>query len=325
MNPSSSPVIDVVLASYNGVSYLSKQVESIFNQTLFPRSLIIRDDGSTDGTVELIGTLLHQYGDWLRVIPSDKCLGCNKNFEALLRYTNADYIALSDQDDVWIPDKLMISMMRIRDLEAIYGSDRPLAMFSDLVLVNQDGRLISPSFLSYQCLNPFKTSIDDLSLQNVATGCTMLFNRALIKTALPFPDEIIQHDWWLALVASRLGAITFEPQPLVMYRQHSNNIIGAKGIGFNYIVDRLFKFTFQALKGKSELEGLYWQSHSLSKKYSVNPSSLVKFADSNPKQRLWLIFSGKLRKHGYLRQIFFIMLMIPRILIGFPKHFRDKL
>ncbi|QNI75112.1 glycosyl transferase 2 family protein [Synechococcus sp. MVIR-18-1] len=320
INTNISPVIDVVLASFNGVHYLSDQVKSIFNQTLRPRNLIVRDDGSIDGTVALIEKLSRQYGDWLIVVPSDKCLGCNKNFETLLQCTNADYVALSDQDDEWMPDKLMVSLMLIRKLEAIHGEDNPVTMFSDLALIDGFGKLIGPSFLRHQCLDPSRTNVDDLSLQNVATGCTMLLNRALINSALPFPDDMIQHDWWLALVAARLGVIAFEPKSLVLYRQHSNNVIGAKGIGFIYFVDRFGKFIVQSLKGEFEGGSCYRQSYALYKRFSGRPSGLVEFADSMPLQRLRLIFGGRLKKHGFLRQMFFVVLMVPRVLVGFGKR-----
>ena len=117
-----------------------------------------------------------------------------------------------------------------------------MLVHTDLALVNQYGELMHQSFINYQRLDPSKVTLDDLSLTNVVTGCTVLMNRPLIDLALPIPKEALMHDWWFALVASRLGSILFLNEATILYRQHSNNVLGAHRIGLRYYFKRIILF-----------------------------------------------------------------------------------
>ena len=231
-------VIEVVLPTYNGAAYLREQVSSIYKQTLRPVRLIVRDDDSTDGTPQLLIELQQKYGPWLVLLPTECNLGCVANVNRLLQYTSAPYVALSDQDDIWLPYKLEHSFQALQQLETFYGCDTPLLIHSDLELINSDGSRIGSTYWSHQRLDPRRISVDQLSIANVVTGCTVLANRALVHLSLPIPPVVLMHDWWLALIAGSVGVIAYVEEPGILYRQHESNLIGACGISMNTVFRR---------------------------------------------------------------------------------------
>jgi glycosyltransferase involved in cell wall biosynthesis len=233
------PAIEVVLPTFNGAPYLEQQVASIDEQTLRPQRLLVRDDGSSDGTLQLLDCLQERYGLWLLRLPTDCNLGCRANVNRLLEATTAPYVALADQDDVWLPQKLERSWAVLRQREASLGEGLPLLVHSDLNLVDGRGESLGCTYLQRQHLDPRRTDPVDLALTNVVTGCTAFMNRALLDHALPIPSDALMHDWWLALVASLLGEISFLPEATVLYRQHASNVLGASGLGLDYWLRRL--------------------------------------------------------------------------------------
>ena len=232
-------VIEVVLPTFNGAAYLREQVDSIHRQTLRPLRLLVRDDGSTDGTRALLVELQQHYGAWLHLLSAEENLGCSANVNCLLEASRAPYVALADQDDIWLPEKLAQSFLLLQQLEQQHGVQWPLLVHSDLELMAADGRRLGSTYVQQQRLDPRRTAPEPLALTNVVTGCTAMVNRALLDRALPIPPEALMHDWWLALVASRFGAIGWLPQPTVLYRQHGGNVLGAQGLGPAYWVTRL--------------------------------------------------------------------------------------
>ena len=231
--------IEVVLPTYNGVLYLEAQLASIYTQTCRPARVLLRDDGSSDGTQLLIQQLQKRYGNWLQVLSSDGNLGCTANVNRLLQATKAPYVALADQDDIWLPHKLENSLALMQQLEDCHGLSTPLLVHGDLELVDVDGERLGCRYLQRQRLDSSRTDVMDLALTNVVTGCTALLNRPLLQQALPIPPEAPMHDWWLALVASAFGQIAQVDLPGVLYRQHGANIVGAQGLGFDYWKQRL--------------------------------------------------------------------------------------
>ena len=307
-------VIEVILPTYNGVTFLRQQVASIDKQILRPLRLIVRDDGSTDGTQDLLQSLKQEYGPWLVLIPSTSNLGCIGNVNILLKHTKAPYVALSDQDDIWLPDKLSKSFSLMQRCENNSPCFSPLLVHTDLALVNHSGELIHPSFLSYQRLNPLKVALDDLSLTNVVTGCTILMNRSLIDLAMPIPKEALMHDWWIALVASKFGTILFLNNPTILYRQHSRNVLGAQGLGFRYYFKKIIAFL--GVNGhKNPVDGLLTQINYFNNRYGHYDFSLKLFLRMNLLQRVIQIItlrcSSELRKHGPVRtMILYFMVLL---------------
>jgi glycosyltransferase involved in cell wall biosynthesis len=235
-----NPDIDILLATYNGARFLEAQIESLLRQEDVPFRILVRDDGSTDGTLAIIDGYRRTKPDRFLVLNSSgKNLGAAGNFAALLAHSNAPHVALSDQDDVWVPHKLRVLSGTLREMENRHGPETPLLVCSDLYVVDEDLRMRHPSYWRYAGLNPSHTSLSRLLIRNPAAGCASLFNRALAQLSLPLPREALVHDHWLTLVAAAAGHIGIIREPLVYYRQHSVNIIGARPYDWRAVVRRL--------------------------------------------------------------------------------------
>ena len=301
-----TPWIEVVMPVFNGELYLEDQIASIYSQTLTPRRLLIRDDGSTDSSFELLVKLKSTYGDWLYLFPKGSNLGCTKNINLLLEETTAPYISLSDQDDVWLPDKLEISFKHLKKIEEIYGQNMPALIHTDLRLVDSSLSDMGLNYTSKQLINPLLTSPSSLCLTNVVTGCTILCNRLLLERALPIPEQALVHDWWIALVASVFGRIHFIPISTILYRQHQHNAIGAKGLGWTYWYRRFIDFRLKPHQG-GHTSRVVKQIQAFESRYGIKISCLPDIITLPPFLRI--IFLYRLRfsfwplKHGPLRTL----------------------
>ena len=236
----SGETVDIVLATYNGRSYLQQQLDSLLGQSVKNTRILIGDDGSTDGTLDLLTQYAEKFSDRVELLPTQRGgKGASANFSHLLLATDAPYVFLCDQDDVWDEDKISVSLKCIRDLESQYGTDTPILVHTDLRVVDQHLETISDSFFGFQRLDAQAASLKQLLAQNMVTGCTVVVNRVLLNKALPVPDSAIMHDWWLALVAAAFGKIGFVDRATMSYRQHGTNTVGAKGWTVAFIAARL--------------------------------------------------------------------------------------
>jgi len=302
----SAAAIEVVLPTYNGVAYVEAQLASIHAQTLRPERVLLRDDGSRDGTEALIRQLQERYGAWLQVLPADGNLGCTANVNRLLQATTAPYVALADQDDLWLPHKLGRSLALMQQLEASRGSTTPMLVHGDLELVDADGERMGCSYHQRQRLDPQRCAPVDLALTNVVTGCTALLNRALLHKALPIPPEALMHDWWLALVASAFGEIALVKAPGVLYRQHGSNVLGAQGLGLSYWRQRLQALLTDPAAGGHTRAALQ-QAELFEQRYGLLISALPPLMRLRRRRRWWelLRLPAEQRpwKHGPLRTL----------------------
>jgi len=222
--------VDIVMATYNGMPYIREQLQSILWQDYPQFRLLIHDDGSTDGTVEEIRKIAERYPDKVFFVEDGITFkDAKKNFEHLLKMTDADYIFLTDQDDVWLPSKVSAMLKHIKNGEQQYGGmHKPILVFSDLSPIDKNGFPKSTSMFKMENVNPRAVCLELLLSRNIIPGCVMGFNRSLLEASLPFPNEAIMHDWWLALVAAATGNILYVPKSLVLYRQHERNAIGVR-------------------------------------------------------------------------------------------------
>jgi rhamnosyltransferase len=230
----------VVLSTFNGARHLRAQLESIQRQELRDWVLLVRDDGSTDETMALLQEFARQDGR-IRILDSRGAnRGAIASFGLLLEAAyeqGADYVFLADQDDVWLPDKLTRQLARVQECERGVAAGTPVLVHSDLTVVDSQLQLVHPSFLEYQNLrHEPREAVHVLLVQNFVTGCASVVNRALLEVALPFPPVLGMHDWWLAQCAATCGVLEFLPTPLVLYRQHGANVVGARG--FSRLVRR---------------------------------------------------------------------------------------
>ena len=222
-----APTIDVVCATYNGVRHLSAFMESLRAQEDAAWRVWFRDDGSGDGTREL----LHEFASTdarVQVLEDGRGrLGVTHSFGALLQRvaSSAEYVMCADQDDVWMPHKMRISMARMGEAEARTAG--PVLVHTDLRVVDEELRPVADSFWALTHLHPEPATVPRIVLQGLVTGATVLVNRALLDRALPVPSEAVMHDWWMAAVAASCGAVEAIHEPTVLYRQHGANVVGA--------------------------------------------------------------------------------------------------
>jgi glycosyltransferase involved in cell wall biosynthesis len=210
-----NPLISIVMCTYNGEKYLRKQLDSIINQTYKPIELIIVDDCSSDET----SVILEEYKashDYIEFYINEKNLGFNKNFERGLSLTTGSYIAISDQDDIWYPEKL----------EQLYPHIGPnLLIFSNSELIDEKDNLLGRQLLGELALSLL--SYRSVLIYNFVTGHTILMKRDLLQLALPFPHDGY-YDWWLGFIALKAHKLTYLNKVLTKYRIHEESIIRQK-------------------------------------------------------------------------------------------------
>jgi len=239
----------ILMATYNGGEFIEAQLASLRDQSYPDWRLRIRDDGSTDGTVETIRRCAAQDERVCLIEPDGIRKGASGSFSRLLeRFApEADYLMFCDQDDIWLPNKIEITLARMQEMEARFGIESPLLVHTDLSVTDRELNVAATSFWHYQGLNSDVKGLHRLLVQNNVTGCTMMVNRTLAVLAGTVPSQAIMHDWWLAVVAAAFGKIEHVPQPTMLYRQHGANDTGAKNYSIAYMVRK-------ALSGLGEMK-----------------------------------------------------------------------
>ena len=217
--------IDILLATYNGEKYLKEQLDSILMQTYSNFRLLISDDCSNDSTKDILKEY-EQKDNRIKVFYQEKNLGYVKNFEFLLGKVENKIYALSDQDDIWLPEKIE------KAIENINYNNSDL-YFSDLILIDETGKEISKSFWKekgfYKKIKKDK-NYKGLLLNNYITGCTIVSKKELLKYVLPIPKntKYMIHDYWIAIVTALKGKICYDTNCYIKYRQHGNNQVGSE-------------------------------------------------------------------------------------------------
>lgn len=200
--------ISVALATFNGSLFIKDQLDSILQQISNDSEVLIGDDDSSDSTLEIINS----YNDpRIKLIKNKKRIGYIKNFENLLNRCTGDIIFLSDQDDIWQPNKVKRLTLALQDFECVC---------SDAVVIDANGEVISDSYWSIR--RPIGFSCLSLLLKPSVIGATVALRRSFLKTALPFPDEV-PHDLWLSCLAARRHRLGIVDASLICYRRHGNN------------------------------------------------------------------------------------------------------
>ena len=233
-------MVTVLLATYNGEKHLEEQLKSLIEQTYSDFRIVIRDDGSTDNTLEIINRYAEVFPDKIEVCPTSSPTGSAAgNFFKLIQLYSDDYIMLCDQDDVWLPEKIETTLAAMKKAEE-NGLSTPILVHTDLCVVDEKLNAISSSFVKYQRLSPERTELNNLLMQNSVTGCTVMFNRALYEKLFILPEVTAMHDWWLGLIAAAFGKIVFLETPTMLYRQHGGNEVGAKDAkSLSFILSKL--------------------------------------------------------------------------------------
>lgn len=216
-----SSTISIVLCTYNGEKYLPALLESLLNQTLLPIEFVWRDDRSTDSTAQIAADFARQAPFPVDFAVNPQNLGPKLNFGNALSSVSGTLIALCDQDDVWLPEKLETMARHFNDRET-------KLVYSDCLVVNDSLESSGQTFLQQRgTQHPQKDTLPYLLFQNTVTGCVSMFTSDLLPVVLPIPELAIMHDWWLGLIASAVGRVEYVPEITTLYRQHGGNVIGA--------------------------------------------------------------------------------------------------
>ena len=232
------PKVEILLATYNGEKFLSKQLDSIINQEYTFWDLLIHDDGSVDNTISILKEYQKIYPKKILLLNDQKIFSsASNNFFHLIknRSREANLYCLCDQDDIWHKNKLKFIIERYISKE----NKEPLLIHSDLSLIDNRGKLLEKShnkLINFQ--KKFITKKRALYF-NPIPGCAMCINSALADK-ISYSNDMVMHDWWILLTAMHINTnVIYINFPLVKYRQHSGNVCGYKKINFLLLVVRL--------------------------------------------------------------------------------------
>lgn len=307
--------MSVALCSYNGEKYIEAQLKSIIEQTLLPDEIIICDDGSTDTTLKIISEYFKEYKSLIKIYKNPERLGVVGNFSQCLSLCEGQYIALSDQDDIWVHDKLEQAMLMLKKAEDTFGEDEPLLVHSDLSVIDEEGQLLNTSFISFSRLDPNSDEpLKILPVQNFVTGCSTLINEALLKIALPIPEIVMMHDWWLALVAAATGQIVYNTNKTVFYRQHNQNVVGANSYYSNESLKIILNVKLLENELACAINQLKALQHRLSEVGLANSLEDIKVFVDNMEKGGIKAFNGALKsgikKTGLVRNFVLYLLLL---------------
>jgi len=233
-------MLTILLATYNGEKYLQAQLDSLLSQTFTEFKVWVQDDASTDSTWDILTQYKQRHTNKFEIVKRKKNSGSAKeNFLDMMANVQDDYIMLCDQDDIWLPNKIELTMAKMRELEQKFP-DMPLLVHTDLQVVDKDLNVISLSFKILTKRNYSRMEFRHVLTLNNVSGCTVLYNKALARYLTVSPKHCVMHDWWLQLVAKAFGQIGHINDATLLYRQHGENACGAKDVSkFLYKLNRL--------------------------------------------------------------------------------------
>ena len=311
----SESLIDILMATYNGERFVGEQIESIQRQTYKDWRLLVSDDCSTDGTLDIVRK--HAAEDDRICIVSEgvKHVGAKENFFALMEFSEAPYCMFCDQDDVWDSEKVERGLQAMLENEATLGANFPLMVHSDLELIDSRGASMNRRMSQTIGADPKTATALQLLVTGVATGCTIAVNRACLSKALECKchDGVILHDWWIALVAAFFGKRIYIDSPLVSYRQHGDNVVGAaitpfgdmardyvatgKRAGFNGIIGRIVVMEVDRIRQAKLFLETYDADLNFFQKKEIR--AITEISDAGLFRRFALINTHRLWRRGF--------------------------
>ena len=253
----------VLMSTYNGEKYIKEQLDSIFLQESVNVYCSIRDDGSTDATQEIINDYA-THNSKINFLKGDN-VGWAQSFYSLVennRYSDYDYYAFSDQDDVWESNKLISAIQKLEELD----SRKPLLYCSNLKVVDNNLNWVSEQYM----FSKVNLSKEHALVESFSTGCTQVFNHKMKDLYLIYkPYYLHAHDYWLYLVGTFIGQVIYDDNAYIKYRQHYNNVKGA-GTGLWELWKKRIKLlSKQYLKEKLNQHPVEYMAQELLKGYSV--------------------------------------------------------
>lgn len=223
--------IAILMATYNGEQFLSEQINSILNQTCQDWHLYVHDDGSKDATTSILANYKDKNPDKITLLDYPSQGGACKNFLSMLEKVEASYYMFCDQDDVWLPEKVALSLQEMKRLETL-SPHKAIVIHTDLYIVDEKLSVTYDSMWKFSGIYPqyIKTFNDAGGHTTIATGCTMFFNQTAKECCNLSATKAIMHDCWLCLCTLKQGGMVHGiNKQLVLYRQHDNNCLGSGG------------------------------------------------------------------------------------------------
>ncbi len=253
--------LQILMSSYNGKRYLKEQVDSIMAQDceekgLASINLLVRDDGSTDGTQGILKEYSCKYPGRIRWYQGSNKGVIKSFFELMAKAGHAEYYALADQDDYWMPGKMSAGIIKLQQMEECHdgGCNIPLLYCCRPLLADMD---LKP--LDVHVDNPeMRPGFGNALIENIVTGCTTVFNNRLRQMAvLKIPEHATMHDRWMYLIATCFGEIYYDETPYIYYRQHGDNAVGKNTGRIPELKYRIKKFKDDSQKpGRQAVEFL---------------------------------------------------------------------
>ena len=231
-------MISVCIATYNGERFIREQIDSILRQLSSDDEIIVSDDGSTDNTISIINSIDDKR---IRVIEGPRKQSPTSNFECALKASKGDYIFMSDQDDVWKPNKVKICMEWLQRYDCVV---------SDAEVTDSSLNPLYPSL--YAIMQVKQGRIYNTIWKNGYTGCCMAFRRNVLEASLPFPKDIPMHDIWIGNVAAYKYNVKFIPDTLIYFRRHEDTT-SCNGKGSKYSIWQQMKFRWSVIKNIANL------------------------------------------------------------------------
>jgi len=210
-----APLVSIALCTHNGEKYIIQQLDSILAQTYKNLEIIIADDCSTDSTIEIL-SLYAQKDSRIKYFVNEVNLGFNKNFQKVIGLTTGAYIAISDQDDIWLPQKIEVLLANIADKWLV---------FSNSDFIDENNNALNEKIV--KAFKPAGYNYKAILLGNFVTGHTTLFKREFIHYFLPFPENGF-YDWWIGFVALYHHQVVFIDEALTQYRIHGGSVMQAR-------------------------------------------------------------------------------------------------
>lgn len=224
------PIIAILLATYNGEKYLESQIESLLSQNVNHWELYIRDDGSSDSTLEILRNYANR-DSRIHILKDDLgTLGTRDQFLHLLNVIDADYYMFCDQDDVWLPDKIDKSLKKIQSVENNHPS-KPILIGSDCYMCGPNLEIINISCWDHLRISPREfLTYEGICVYPFVTGASMILNKAAKKVIPPIPKDLPKkrpmYDWWVLINVFKFGIVELLEESTRYYRQHANNVSG---------------------------------------------------------------------------------------------------
>lgn len=293
--------VQILMAVYNGEEYLPAQIDSLLAQTYGDWELLVSDDCSTDGSLAVIERYCRRDPRIRLVLEGKRYGSAKKHFMALLREAQAPYVMTCDQDDVWDPDKIDVTLQAMRAQE---HDGKPLLVCTDLRVVDRELNELSPSFLAYSGMDAGTLTFGYFLASCLVTGCTMMVNAPLLRLMQAPCDEdaLVMHDWWASLVAAAFGEVVHLDRATISYRQHGDNSVGAE----RFTVGRALAALDQkrdaeraALSQAVEFKRLFCDK--LDERQLGQVDAFIAIEKANPLARIGLMCKADIWRRGLLR------------------------